>query len=216
MGLFGPKAYKRSDSLEAASKAQARGNKKKAIREYRKVLDHEPDNHMVLTKLAALLAQTNQSAEARAMFVHAGEGFSSRGFDDKAIATYAVAAMHLPREVELIGRLAQMLVEKGRTPDALKTLIEGSRRLHKRTDRALAIALLERACAIEPWHFESTFELARLFAKDRRFEEAKALLETLASRNVKRNLRRARGALFRISPTPAAAWRWLRAAIAGR
>jgi cytochrome c-type biogenesis protein CcmH/NrfG len=76
--------------------------------------------------------------------------------------------------------------------------------------------LLRRALEIDPWHAEGRLALSRLLRRQGRRGEARALLEELAPRLSGSELRRVRGALFRLGPTPAAAWRWLRAATAGR
>src|SRR5438105_3766583 len=102
MGLFRRRAYKRSESLEAASKAQSRGKTKKAIAEYSKVFEHEPENYMVLSKIAALHAERGQMVESREKFIGAAKGFEKQGFDDKAVATYTLAVAHFSKDLELI------------------------------------------------------------------------------------------------------------------
>ena len=49
--------YSRTETLAKAAKAQGKGNRKKAIAEYRKVVEFERDNPTVLGKLAVLLAE---------------------------------------------------------------------------------------------------------------------------------------------------------------
>jgi hypothetical protein len=75
--------------------------------------------------------------------------------------------------------------------------------------------MLRKAWKIIPWHFEVTFELARLLAKTGKKEEALRLLGDLERREGRSNLRRIRGAIFKISPTLGSAWLWLRAAVRG-
>ena len=89
-------------------------------------------------------------------------------------------------------------------------------RLKKKRERPLAIQLLRTVLEIEAWHFEATFDLARLLNRDGERDEARHLYEGLAERNSGSRLRRARGALLVMSPTPAALWRWARAATLGR
>ncbi len=217
MAWFGDKThYSRTDALDRASKAQGRGKRRKAIEEYRKVLEHEPENSSVLAKVAVLLAQTRQFPDAWKTFVAAAESFRKQGFVEKQYATYRQAAGFMPREVELWETLARLDVERGRSPDAINVLLEGRRHFRRRKLRPYANRLLRLAIKIEPWHFAATFDLARLLRRDGDLTEARRLLEGLAHRNRGRKLRRIRGALFAISPTPAAAWRWIRAIFAGR
>lgn len=212
MGLFRDKThYDRTGSMDAASKAQGKGNRKKAIGEYRKVLAHEPENFAVHGKIAILLAESKQLGEAWDSFVAAAEGFKKKGFDEKALALYQQATRYLPREVELWETISAMHVSKGRPADGIKVLLDGRRVFSKKKLRPMAVRLLEKVRKIDPWHFEATIDLARLRAKDGNRNGARQLLEGLASREKKKKkLRRVRAALFRLSPTPVAAWRWLR------
>src|SRR5260221_534784 len=123
MGLFRRKAYQRWDSLAAASKAHARGKTKKAIAEYTKVLEHEPENFMVLGKLATLRAERKEMPEAREKFISAARGFEKKGFDDKALATYALAVGYMPKDLELVEMLADKHLSRSCGADAIKTLM---------------------------------------------------------------------------------------------
>ncbi|HXX48716.1 MAG TPA: tetratricopeptide repeat protein [Myxococcota bacterium] len=215
MGLFGKSAYDRSQIIARASKAEGRGKRKKAIAEYRKVLEHERDNPAILVKLAALLAQTKQPDEARAKFQLAAETYAKQEFDDKSLAVYRQAVTFLPKHVELWERMAELDVKRERVPEAVRDLLEGSAKFNRRPERQSAIRLLRMAVKVEPWQFEATMRLARLLTKAGARPEAKRLYEGLCERNRAKRLRKVRAAQLRLSPTPAAAWRWLRAALGG-
>ena len=215
MGLFGKAKYNRSVSISRAAKAEGRGKRKKAIAEYRKVLAQEPDNAVIMVKLAGLLAKTKQLDEARLKFLAAAEGYEKEAFDDKAVAVYRQAVSHLPKRVELWERLAQLDVKRERPPEAIRDLLEGSRQFRKRSERQSAIRLLRMAVKVEPWQFEATMRLAKLLSKAGARPEARRFYEGLCERNRAKRLRRVRAAMFRMSPTPVAAWRWLRAATRG-
>jgi len=212
---FGKPRYDRSETISRAAKLEGRGKRKKAIAEYRKVLAQEPDNPAIAVKLAGLLAQTKQLDEARAKFLFAAETYEKQAFDDKALAVYRQAVTYLPKRVELWERIAQLDVKRERPPDAIRDLLEGSRHFRRRPERQAAIRLLRMAVKVEPWQFEATMGLARLLAKEGARPEARRFYEGLCQRNRALRLRKVRGAMFRMSPTPAAAWRWLRAALRG-
>ncbi len=216
MGWFGTKEYNRSSALESAAKAQGKGNKKKALAEYKKVLEHEPENPNILAKVAALLAQTKQDKEAWDTFVKAAEIYKKQGFDDKALSVYLNATTYMPQEVGLWETVAKLHVKRGRPADGVKACLDGRKNFKKAKHRELAIRLLKLAVQIEPWEFESTYELATLMKADGNKREAERLLEGLIPRCSKRKLRKVRGALFRLSPGPGSGWRWMRAALSGR
>ena len=125
------------------------------------------------------------------------------------------AVSFLPRRVELWERIAQLDVKRERIPEAIKDLLEGSKHFRRKKERQSAVRLLRLAMKIEPWQFESTLQLAWLLRKSGARPEARKLYQGLCERNRSRRLRKVRAAMFRMSPTPAAALLWLRAALSG-
>lgn len=215
MGWFGKKVYDRSETLARAAKFEGRRQRRKAIAEYQKVLAKEPDNPVLLAKLGALLARTKQREEAGRKFVAAAKVYERQAFDDKALSTYVQAAGFLPERVELFEQIAKLEVQRGRRADAIRTLLDGAARQRGRKRRSEAVRLAREAAKIEPWHLDATLELARLLRKQGQRPNARKLYEELCTRKTGAQLRRARAAWFRMSPTPVAAWLWLRAALRG-
>jgi tetratricopeptide (TPR) repeat protein len=215
MAFWGRKPYDRVQVLAAADRARARGRLKKAIAGYRQVLGQSPRDLVVLGKVAPLLARTGQAEEAQRCFEAAARGQLEAGFMDRSLAVYVQAAEHFPERAFYWEEAARLHTLRGTRADAVLTLVEGGARLGRAVPDAGA-RLLRRALEIDAWHVEGRLVLSRLLLRLRQAAEARALLEELAPRLSGRPLRRVRGALFRLSPTPAAAWRWLRAALAGR
>ncbi len=215
MPLFGKRNYDRANSLARASKAQGKGRPKQAIASYRRVLEQEPENPVILAKLAALLAETKQLTEAREKFVSAADRYVIQGFPEKALAVYMQATSYPPRTVELWETISGLNLERERRSDAIAALLEGRRQFRRRKQRPLAIRLLRGVVKIEPWHFEATLDLATILAKSGARAESDRLYQGLCERNRDTALRRVRFAMFRRSATPAAFWRWLRAALRG-
>ncbi len=216
MALFGRRAYDRADSLARAAKALGRGKRKQAIAEYRRVLAQEPGNPVILAKLAALLAETRQLAEAGEKWSAAGKQYEMQGFPEKALAVYTQAVLYLPRSLELRETISGLYLARSRRADAIAVLFDGRKHFRRRKQRPLAIRLLRGAVRIEPWHLDATLELARLLSKSGGRAEADRLYQGLCEKKRGAQLRRVRGAMYRRSPTPAALWRWLRAALLGR
>lgn len=156
------------------------------------------------------------AADAWPYFAAAGEGYARDGFYAKAIAVYVRAAAFLPAKVDLWLTLADLNLRRQRKADAFKACLDGRRHFPGLAQHHQAGQLLRRALEIEPFHVETTLDLARVLRRTGQREEATRLLRGIAVRNRGRPLRRIRGAQVRLSPTPAALWRWLRAAVAGR
>jgi tetratricopeptide (TPR) repeat protein len=216
MGLFRKKPYDRSQTLANAAKARAQGRPKKAIAEYQRALEHSPDDPAIHGKLAPLLAQAGDFGDAWRSFIVSADAFEKQGFVDRSLAVYAQAASAMPWHAKTWEAVARLRLEKGQRADALKALLEGRAHLTRRAERPDAIGLLLVARQIDPEAFSLAIDLARLMRKEARHDEARPLLESLVEKHEGRQLRLARGELFRLAPSPPAAWRWLRAALKGR
>jgi tetratricopeptide (TPR) repeat protein len=211
------KPFNRIEAMASADRHRAKGNRRRAITGYRKVLAVDPSDVTVHGKLAPLLAETGQMGEALASFHLAAHGHLQAGFVDRAIAVYVQAAAFFPLEVNLWEELGGLYQGRGRRMDAVNAYLNGGRKLAASAgQRADAARLLGRALGLEPWHPAATLALAKVFAADGRRDEARTLLATLVTRIRGKELRRARGALFRLSPTPKNAVLWVRALLRGR
>lgn len=213
-GWFGKKAvYDRRAILEAAAAAQGKGKRKKAIIEYRKVLEMEPENPTLLVKLAVLLAETKQPEEAWKTFVRAAGLYEKDGVVEKWSSVWTQAVLYFPRAPEAWLALAQAKEAKGNAADAAAILLGGSRHLHRRRDRPGLVTILKRAFELTPWAHDVTMAYTKALVKTGAKKEAIGILEELARRSGGKKLRIVRGRLFRLRPTPAAAWRWMRSAV---
>ena len=215
MGLFGRNAYDRNRLLDQAQRARNRGRRKRAIAIYQRILAVDPNDATVHRKIAPLLARSKRLPEAWDSYRRVAGQLQRQGFVDQAIGVYREATTSLWRERKLWLALADLEVERGRAPDAVGALLDGAHRLRKRSTREDALALLVRAREIQPTAFEPSFQLGGLLARAGARDKAKRVLLALVPRAHGRDLRRLRGRLFRLSPGPVTAWRWVTAAVRG-
>jgi tetratricopeptide (TPR) repeat protein len=200
--VFWRKAYDRNVALATAEKAKARGRVRKAVRWFRKVLDHNPGDLQVRAKIAPLLARLKRWDEAKSSFDVAAAGFLDAGFDAKAIAVWTVAAQTFPEHVEYWERIANEQVKRGRRQDAVEALLQGRSQLRNKRQRPMAALLLRQVLALEGTHLEATLDLADLLRRDGIREEARRLLAGLLGIvAVRSQRRRVRFAQFRLEPT---------------
>lgn len=198
----------RFKALETAAKARSRGNKKRAIAEYRRLLGAHPDDHEVHGKLAPLLVENKEPKAAWESYKKAGDGYYAKGFVDKAIAMFKQAVSQLPWEVGAWERVTDLYLERGRKADALKTLHDARFTFRGRADREKALRVMLRLLEIEPGRFDAELDLAWLLKKTGRKAEARARLEGLLEGRQGGERRQVRRALFFLSPTPGALFRW--------
>ncbi len=209
--MFWAKTYDRSKTLAAAEKARSRGRVRKAVRCYLKVLEHAPDDHVVRSKVAPLLARAKRWDESRQNFDKAANGYLDAGFVPKAIAVWTVAAQTFPEQVDYWERIANEQVKRGKRQDAVLALLQGRSMLSRNRQRPLAVLLLRQVLELEPGHLDATLDLADLLRRDGLRDEAKRLLAGLLVRigKVRSLRRRVRFAQFRIEPSLRAALDWV-------
>lgn len=215
MSMFRTKvAYDRTRILDAAAKARARGRRRAAIELYRRVLTVEPGDPDLHAKLAPLLAQTGQKFDAWNSFRTAASAYLRTRQVDQVVAVYKEATNLLPDQLEAWRNLAKIYRKVGRKRQAMETLTEARRHFRGRRRRPQAIYLLRRARDLDAWNPTIVIDLACLLARQRQSHESAWLLEELATRVEGSDLRRVRGAQWRLSPTIRHSWNWFRAATA--
>jgi len=207
---------RRTDAVANAGRLAREGDVELAIAEYRKLLVVQPDEPVLLSRLAALLERAGAGDQAWQTFVAAADAFEKRGFANKATAIYAQAADLFPHRVDAWKRLALSFGSRKLPADAIKALLKGRDQFKKSAQRAEAIELLAAVINIDPVHVDAVVDCAQLMVRQGERAGAVALLHRLASQVDGRTLRRVRSRLWRISPTPANGMRWLRAALSGR
>jgi thioredoxin-like negative regulator of GroEL len=204
------KSYDRSRLLKDAARATKKGKRQKAIALYRELLAVESDNPDLHRKIAPLLAETKQPAEAWASYRRVAEKLVGQGLLEQVAEMLREASALVPREPEVWKGLADLELRRGRPADAHKVLLEGRQHFRSRRDLSHAVALLFRARKLAPRDFGTNYDLAGLLAKAGARERALSLLEEIASWANTGQLRRVRARQFALAPTPAAAWGWLR------
>lgn len=205
------KKLDRTELLSQADRYRSQGRRKRAITLYQLLLKQDPTDLAVHGKVAPLLVAEGKQAEAMVSFRAAASGHAAAGFADRGIAVLKQAAEVLPEDESLWTEVASLHVQRGRRADAVAVLTEGGERLLRTRYRPIGAKLLRRALELEAWNVKATLLLAKTLTRERRREEAVALLDGLARRVGGRARRQARGLSFRLSPSPGRLWRWLTA-----
>lgn len=211
-----PRRYDRTRFLQEASRARARGRRRKAVALLRRVLAVEPGNAELHARLAPLLAERRLRFDAWQSFKAAADAFLREGREDRALGVLREAARLLPRKLDAWLEIAALQQARERPAEAVQTLLEARQRFRRRRERSKAIFLLRRALALDPDEPAIALELARLLARSEQPEEALLLLDRLEARVEARPegappevLRRVRRARFRITRSLRDGWRWL-------
>jgi tetratricopeptide (TPR) repeat protein len=206
----------RRERLDVAERFLKKGRLRKALEQYLALLGDEPNQPALHVKAAELLIKLRRLDEARPHLDSAAAGYERQGFAERQLAVFRTTAAHWPHEVELWETMAGWQNERGYRAEAVRTLLEGRRKLSARRSRRDAIRLLRGVLALDPSHLPATFELARLLTRIGERGEARRMYEAVARHQQGAWLVRARLQLLLLSATPAAGWRLGRAILLRR
>ena len=204
----------RKQLLSEAHRARNRGQDRRAISLYKRVLREEPRNIEIALRAAPLLARRGEAFEAWMLFRTAARNLARAKRYEECLSVYIEACRYVPHEFDAWRLRAELELKLGREEAAFETLLDGRTQFRDVRTRAQAIALLTRARNLEPWDAEVVLDLARLYARTDQSEAALELLASLAGRVTNPSLeRRLRSLQLRITLSPQYAWLWLRTAL---
>lgn len=209
-GLFRPKPWDRDATLRRAEEFRSRGKPKKAVAQLRQVLERDPRDATAHGRLAPLLLQLGRHEEALLSLRVAADDFDARGFGDKSLSLWLQIAQAKVTDLDAWQKVVQFHVAKGRKAEGVKVLLQAAAAQAGREGRPRAIVLLQDALLFEPRHLEATLGLAKLLVKERRRDEARALLDGATGYATGAALARVRRTTFVLFPGFRTFWRWLR------
>ncbi|MCB9590641.1 MAG: tetratricopeptide repeat protein [Polyangiaceae bacterium] len=132
-------ALDREKTLQTAQKYVDKKKYDRAIEEYQKIVQADPNDARTLLKIGDLQARMQAYAEAIATYDRVGQYYSQQGFALKAIAVYKqireLVQKHVPQLADRYGhivpKLAEIYTQLGLTSDALAAYDEVATRLQR-------------------------------------------------------------------------------------
>jgi|GEM_PF-2237600 len=158
---------------DKAVKFAKKGQNKKAIREYEKLLERKPGEPRTLHRLAELWARENAKTKAIDLFLQAAEGYSSAGFSDRSVAVLKQALSLDSARLDVTLRLADHFVNKGFDRDAVYHLLKASSVFEKSGKEKKQLQVLQKAVELAPGDIDAHMQLARLHVKAGRQNDAR-------------------------------------------
>src|SRR5438128_976551 len=165
--------------MESASKLISKGQFDKAVKEYQRVLELDPDDVRVLQKLAELYQKMNRKAEAADCFEKVAKTYSAQGFYLKAVALYKQVLKVIDR-VEVNVRLAELYQQLGLVGDATKEWQTVSAYYEKTGDTKQFLETLRKLVELDPDNVAARIRLGEQFAREDNLGEAVAELRRAA------------------------------------
>lgn len=150
-------ALDREKILQAAQKHVDKKRFDKAVEEYKKIVQEDPNDARTLLKIGDLQARMGAYAEAIGTYDRVGQFYSGQGFSLKAIAVYKqireLIKKHVPqledKYAHIIPKLAQIYTELGLTTDALAAYDEVATRLQRGGRDRDAIEVFRKMVALD-------------------------------------------------------------------
>jgi len=151
-------AIDREKVLAAAQKYVEKKKYDRAVIEYQRVIQEDPNDARTLLKVGDLQSKMEAYADAVGTYERVGKFYASQGFALKAIAVYKqireIIAKHVPQLEEQYGhitpKLAELYQQLGLTSDALAALDEVATRLQRQNRDAEAIDVFRKIVDLDP------------------------------------------------------------------
>ena len=191
-------AIDREKVLEAATKLVEKKRYDKAILEYQKLVDSDPNDVRTLLKIGDLQLKQEAYPEAIATYERVGRFYAQQGFALKAIAVYKqireIVGKHVPhleeRYAHIPPKLAELYQQLGLVSDALAALDEVAMRLSRQQRDQEALDVFRKIVALDPTNPLPHLRLAEALSRSRdadgavsEFGQAAALLIKLGRRD---------------------------------
>ena len=186
-------AIDREKTLAAAQKYVEKKRYDRAVAEYQKILQEDPNDARTLLKLGDLQSKMEAYAEAVATYERVGKFYAAQGFSLKAIAVYKqireIIARHVPqldaKYTHITPVLAELYQALGLTSDALAALDEVATRFQRQGREAEAIDVFRKIVELDPTNPLSHLRLAEALSRAKDAEGAVAEFAVASGQLVK-------------------------------
>jgi tetratricopeptide (TPR) repeat protein len=159
-------AFDKAKVVRAAEKFLAQGKIPSAIKEYRQIVDNDPEDFTALNMLGDLHVRQNDKQEAIQCFLRIAEHYREDGFESKAIAMYKKIDRLNPRSPEIANKLALLYESQGLVVDArAQYIIVADAWLHDGQSRK-ALEILRKVADLEPHNTETRIKLAQSYMRE--------------------------------------------------
>jgi tetratricopeptide (TPR) repeat protein len=170
----------REKVLQSAQKYVEKKKYDRAIAEYQRVIQEDPNDARTLLKIGDLQARLQAFPEAIATYDRVGQYYASQGFALKAIAVYKqireLIKKHAPaladRYGHIVPKLAEIYTQLGLTSDALAAYDEVATRLQRGGRDREAIDVFRRMVELDPSNPLPHLRLAEACCRVQSLDEA--------------------------------------------
>ena len=175
-------AFDKAKVLKAAEKFLSQGKINPAIKEYRQIVDNDPDDLTTLNMLGDLYVRSGKKEEAVSCFERIAEHYSAQEFNLKAIAMYKKIERIRTRDPLIALKLAELYATQGLVHDARSQYLVVADSYTRSGDNKRALDVLHKIADLDPNNIEIRLKLADGYLKENMRREAAAAFIQAANR----------------------------------
>jgi tetratricopeptide (TPR) repeat protein len=175
-------AFDKAKVLKAAEKFISQGKINPAIKEYRQIVDNDPDDLTTLNMLGDLYVRAGKKEDAVHCFERIAEHYGSQEFHLKAIAMYKKIERLRPRDPHIAYKLAELYAAQGLVHDARAQYLVVADAYTRSGDNKRTLDVLHKIADLDPNNTEIRLKLADGYVKENMRREAAEAFVQAANR----------------------------------
>ena len=175
-------AFDKAKVLKAAEKFLSQGKINPAIKEYRQIVDNDPDDLTTLNMLGDLYVRAGKKEEAVRCFERIAEHYGAQEFHLKAIAMYKKIERLHPRDPHVAYKLAELYATQGLVHDARAQYLVVADAYTRSGDNKRTLDVLHKIADLDPNNTEIRLKLADGYVKENMRREAAEAFVQAANR----------------------------------
>jgi tetratricopeptide (TPR) repeat protein len=165
-------AFEKAKVLKAAEKFLSQGKINAAIKEYRQIIKHDPQDLTAVNMLGDLLARAGQKDEAISCFSQIAEHYRAQEFRLKAIAMYRKIEKLKPRDPDTANKLGELYAAQGLIVDARAQFLIVADGYTRAGEARKTLGVLHRIADLDHHNTDIRVQLAEGYLKEGMQEEA--------------------------------------------
>lgn len=173
-------AFNREKAIDAAQKHLRAGKVDKAIKEYERIIEDDPDDVRSKLKIADLYVKAERFDLALRAYNEVAYTYAKQDLYEKAAAVYKQAMRIAPEDPQLYAQLGEAYFRLGRLKDAVRVLHKAQKIYKRDGDERAGREILERMVHIDPEDVGLQIQLAERYEKDGMRTQAQDLFRTSA------------------------------------
>src|SRR5258706_770813 len=172
--------FNKAKTLAEAEKFVTQGKIPAAIEEYRKILEHDEKDLVILNTLGDLHLRLNKTSEALQFYFKLAEFYVEGGLTKNGIAVFKKILRSDSSSIDAINRLGELYTLQGQLTEARSYIHQAVEYYTQKGDSAKCVDLFERLLMMDPENVGVKQRLAEVYQQAGQKAEAAAMYYSVA------------------------------------